>query len=372
MKTRAAVLWDLNREFEVVELDLEAPRQGEVLVRYVAAGFCHSDDLLRTGDIMPRFPLVGGHEGAGVIEAVGPGVTRVKVGDHIVTSFIPACGHCRWCSTGRQNLCDDGATILEGRMPDGTFRMRSADGQEVGAYCMLGTFAEYGVISERSCIPVDKSLPLDIIVTTACGVPTGWGSAVYAADVRPGETVVVYGIGGLGSAAVQGAVYAGALNLVAVDPLENKRQMAKQLGATHTAATAAEAHALVMDLTRGVGADKSIVLIDLVEAEHTTAAIDILSKGGTAVIVGLNGLQTMSLNYPSQALTLNQKTVKGTLYGSCSPNTDIPKLLGLYRSGKLDLDSLVTTRYSLDQCNEAYRDLRDGKNIRGVLDFSLS
>ncbi|GAA1548506.1 NDMA-dependent alcohol dehydrogenase [Nocardioides humi] len=371
MKSKAAVLWDLNQPFEVVELDLEEPRQGEVLVRYVAAGFCHSDDLLRTGDIMPRFPLVGGHEGSGVVEAVGPGVTRVAVGDHVVTSFIPACGHCRWCSTGRQNLCDDGATILEGRMPDGSFRF-SGRGQDVGAYCMIGTFAERSVVSERSLIPVDKSLPLDKIVTTACGVPTGWGASVYVADIQPGETVVIYGIGGLGSAAVQGAVHAGATNLIAVDPLENKRQMAKQLGATHTAATAEEAHEIAMDLTRGVGADKSLVITDLVQVETTTAALDVISKGGTTVFVGLNGLDKMNVVYPSQAITLNEKTIKGTLYGSCSPNRDVPKLLDLYKAGRLELDALVTNRYSLDQVNEAYADLNAGRNIRGILDFSLA
>lgn len=370
MKSKGAVLWDMNQDFEVVELDLEEPRLGEVLIRYVAAGFCHSDDLLRTGDIMPRFPLVGGHEGAGVIEAVGPGVTRVSVGDHVITSFIPACGHCRWCSTGRQNLCDDGATILEGRMPDGTFRF-SANGEDVGAYCMLGTFAEYSVVSERSVIPVDKSLPLDRIVTTACGVPTGWGAAVYVADIEPGETVVIYGIGGLGSAAVQGAVHAGALHIVAVDPLENKRQMAKQLGATHTASSAEEAQSIVQDVTRGVGADKSLVITDLVQVETTTAAIDVIRKGGTTVIVGLNGLDKLNISYASQAITLNEKTIKGTLYGSCSPNSDVPKLLSLYRGGKLELDALITNRYSLYQVNEAYQDLRDGKNIRGILDFSL-
>lgn len=370
MKTRAAVLWDLNQEFEVVELDLQEPQQAEVLVRYVAAGFCHSDDLLRTGDIMPRFPLVGGHEGAGVVEAVGPGVSRVAVGDHIITSFIPACGYCKWCSIGRQNLCDDGATILEGKMPDGTFRFSKGDIQ-VGAYCMLGTFSQYAVVSERSVIKVDKSFDLKKIVTTACGIPTGWGAAVYVADIRPGETVVIYGIGGLGSAAVQGAVHAGALNIIAVDPLENKRQNAKNLGAHYQVATAEEAHNLVMEITHGVGADKSLVITDLVQVETTTAALDVISKGGTTVIVGLNGLSAKNIQYASQAITLNEKTIKGTLYGSCSPNSDVPKLLELYRAGKLELDSQVTKSYSIDQVNEAYQDLRDGKNIRGILDFSL-
>lgn len=256
-------------------------------------------------------------------------------------------------------------------MPDGTFRF-SANGQDVGAYCMLGTFAEYSVISERSVIPVDKSLPLDKIVTTACGVPTGWGASVYVAQVEPGETVVIYGIGGLGSAAVQGAVHAGGLNIIAVDPLPNKLQMAKQLGATHTVSSAEEAHALVQELTHGVGADKSLVITDLVTVEQTTAALKVIRKGGTTVFVGLNGLDKMNVVYASQAITLNEKTIKGTLYGSCSPNSDVPKLINLYKAGKLELDSLVTNRYSLDQVNDAYQDLRDGKNIRGILDFSLA
>lgn len=366
MKSRAAVLWDLNRDFEVVELELDEPKQHEVLIRYVAAGFCHSDDLLRDGSIVPRFPLVGGHEGAGVIEAVGPGVTRVAPGDHVVCSFIPACGHCRFCATGQQNLCDLGATILDGQMPDGTFRFH--DGSvDVGAYCMLGTFAEYSVINETSCVKVDKSLPLESVVLTSCGIPTGWGSAVYVAEVQPGDTVVIYGIGGLGSAAVQGALHAGASHVVAVDPLENKRDMAKRLGATHTVSTADEAHGLVMDLTHGVGADKALVIIDLVTAEVVSAAMYAIRKGGTTVITGLAGPDTMSITFPSQHLSMFQKTIKGTLYGGCNPNHDIPRLVRLYQEGRLELDALVTSRYTLDQVNEGYADLRAGKNIRGVV-----
>ena len=186
VKTRAAVLWETGRDWEVVELDLDEPKQGEVLIRWEAAGFCHSDEHLRHGDIVPRFPIVGGHEGAGMIEKVGPGVSRVAEGDHVVTSFLPVCGHCRWCATGHSNICDLGATILEGCLPDGTFRFHG-EGQDVGGMCMLGTFSQYSTISETSCVVVDKDLPLDVVVLVGCGVPTGWGSAVYAADVTPGR-----------------------------------------------------------------------------------------------------------------------------------------------------------------------------------------
>src|SRR6266851_939859 len=181
MKTRAAVLRGVGQDFEITELDLDPPKTGEVLIRYVAAGLCHSDEHLRHGDIVPRFPLVGGHEGAGIVEEVGPGVSRVKPGDHVVCSFIPSCGFCRWCSTGQQNLCDLGATS------------------------MIGTFSQWSTISETSCVKVDDDLDLETAVLVGCGVPTGWGSAVYAAEVTPGDTVVIYGIGATGINAVQGA-----------------------------------------------------------------------------------------------------------------------------------------------------------------------
>src|ERR1700760_4615 len=197
MKTRAAVLRDAHKPFEVIELDLDGPREGEVLIKFVAAGLCHSDLHLTDGDLTPRFPIVGGHEGAGVIEEVGPGVTQVAPGDHGVWSFIPDGGVCPYCATGHQSLCDMGATILEGSFPDGSFRFH-AGGVDYGQMCMLGTFAEYATISQHSVVKVDPSLPLETAVLVGCGVPTGWGTAVYAGDVRAGDTVVIYGIGGGG------------------------------------------------------------------------------------------------------------------------------------------------------------------------------
>ncbi|HVW35414.1 MAG TPA: NDMA-dependent alcohol dehydrogenase, partial [Acidimicrobiia bacterium] len=318
MKTKAAVLWELGKNWEVVELDLDPPKQGEVLIRFVAAGLCHSDEHLRHGDIVPRFPLVGGHEGAGIIEEVGPGVTRVKPGDHVVCAFIPSCGHCRWCSTGHQNLCDLGATILEGSMPDGTFRFHSGD-NDLGGMCMLGTFSQYSTISETSCVKVDDDLDLETAVLVGCGVPTGWGSAVYAAGVEPGETVAIYGIGGIGINAVQGARCAGATNIVAIDPLPNKREMAEKLGATHSVASAAEAQELITELTRGVGADKSIVTVDVVSEEIVQAAFDVIRKGGTEVITGLADPMKQTVHLSGAVMTLFEKTVKGSLFGSANP-----------------------------------------------------
>src|SRR5579875_2261497 len=208
MRTKAAVIREPGKPWEIAELELDEPRRGEVRIAFRASGMCHSDEHLQTGDSAGRLPMVGGHEGAGVIEAVGPDVTRVKAGDHVVCSFIPACGSCRYCSTGRQNLCDAGKNASTGEFPDGTFRFH-AGGEDFGGLCVLGTFSQYTVVSEFSCIPIPDDIPFDVAALVSCGVPTGWGSAVHAAGVRPGQTVVIYGSGGVGSNAVQGAALSG-------------------------------------------------------------------------------------------------------------------------------------------------------------------
>ena len=366
MKTRAAILRGTGQDFEVTELDLDGPKAGEVLIRYVAAGLCHSDEHLRHGDIVPRFPLVGGHEGAGVIEAVGEGVTRLAPGDHVICSFLPVCGHCRWCSTGKSNLCDMGATILDGVLPDGTYRFHK-DGEDLGGMCMLGTFSEYSVISENSAVKVDPDLPLDKVVLIGCGVPTGFGSAVHAAATEPGDTIAIYGIGGIGINAVQGAALAGARNVIAIDPIALKRETAEKLGATHTAATAEEAQQLITELTRGVGADKAIVTVGVVDSEVVTNAFNAIRKGGTVVVTGLADPSKTTIEISGAILTLFEKRIQGSLFGSGDPFHDIPRMVELYQSGDLKLDELITTTYSLDQVNEGYQDLLDGKNIRGVI-----
>jgi alcohol dehydrogenase (nicotinoprotein) len=366
MKTKAAVVYEPGKPIEIEELDLDGPREGEVLIRYTHAGLCHSDVHVAHGDLEARLPMVLGHEGAGIIEEVGVGVTRVKAGDHVVCSFIPNCGVCRYCATGRQSICDMGATILEGYLPGERFPITGPRGQ-YGAMCMIGTFSQWGVISQTSVIKVDDDLPLEKAVLVGCGVPTGWGSAVNTAAVRPGDTVAVFGVGGIGINAVQGARYAGAKNVVAIDPLENKREKAMELGATHAFATAEEAQEAITQMTRGQGADSAILTVGLMSADVVAAGFTAVGKGGVVVLTGLNKLMEPTIQLPGTILTLFRKSIKGSLFGDCNPTTDIPKLLGLYQSGDLKLDEIITRTYTLDEVNEGYDDLLAGKNVRGVM-----
>ncbi|GLY71416.1 NDMA-dependent alcohol dehydrogenase [Amycolatopsis taiwanensis] len=366
MKTKAAVLHDIHQPFEIEELDLDGPAEGEVLISYTASGLCHSDLHLIDNDIPVRFPIVGGHEGAGVIEDVGPGVTTVKPGDHVVCSFIPSCGKCRYCSTGRQSLCDLGANITVGNLLDGTFRFHR-NGEDYGGMCMLGTFSERAVVSQHSVVKVDDSLPLETAVLVGCGVPTGWGTATYAGGVRPGDTVVIYGIGGVGINAVQGAAHAGAANVVVVDPVPFKRETALKLGATHAFATAAEAHEKIIELTWGQLADQALITVGTVDEDVVSSAFDAVGKGGVVVITGLASPEKLTVHVSGSVLSLFEKTIKGSLFGSANPQYDIVRLLRLYQAGQLKLDELITRRYTLEEVNEGYQDLRDGKNIRGVI-----
>ncbi|RAG82409.1 alcohol dehydrogenase [Streptacidiphilus pinicola] len=366
MKTKAAVLTGLNQPFEILELDLDGPKEGEVLIRYVAAGLCHSDLHLPSGDLPSRLPIIGGHEGAGVIEEIGPGVTRFKPGDHVVCSFIPSCGTCRSCSTGHQNLCDLGEFLLDGQLVDGTFRFHHG-GEDVGAMCSLGTFSQYATVSQFSVVKIDESIPLETAVLVGCGVPTGWGTAVNTGNVRAGDTTVIYGAGGLGMNTVQAAVAAGAKYVVVVDPQEFKRETALKFGATHAFGDATEAHEAVWEITRGQGADQALILVGHVEAPVIQSAFSVIGKGGTVVVTGLGNMEELSIQLPAAELTLWEKTIKGSLFGSCNPQYDIVKLLGLYQAGKLKLDELVTTRYKLEDLNQGYKDLVDGKNIRGIV-----
>jgi NDMA-dependent alcohol dehydrogenase len=370
MKTRAAVLTGYHKPFEIREVELDEPCPNEVLLKMSAAGLCHSDLHMMDGDNVVRFPIVGGHEAAGIVERVGPGVTRVKPGDHVVCSFTPACGVCRYCSTGKQNLCNSGATILEGSMPDGTFRMHDDELGDIGAFCMLGAFAEYSTVSELSCVKVDDWLPLDKAVLVGCGVPTGWGSAVNAGAVRPGDTTVIYGLGGVGMNAVQGAAHAGAKHVICVDPVAFKRETAREFGATHVFATAEEAATAVNELTWGEGADQAICVVGVMTEQVITDAFNVIGKGSTVVVTGVANPALLTVHVSGSDMVFNQKTIRGTLFGSSNPQYDIVRMLRLYDAGQLKLDELITTSYTLDQINDGYQDLRDGKIIRGVIDYS--
>jgi NDMA-dependent alcohol dehydrogenase len=368
MKTKAAVLWNLHEEWKVEEIDLGDPVAGEVRVKLAASGLCHSDEHLVTGDIPVQLPLIGGHEGAGIVDAVGPGVTSVKEGDHVVLGFIPACGRCRMCSTGRQNLCDLGEFLLGGvSIADGTYRAKTSSGQGLGTMCLLGTFSPYVVVHEASVIKIDDDIPLDRAALVGCGVTTGWGSAVYAAQVAPGDTVVVVGVGGVGANAVQGARIAGAKHIVAVDPVELKREQAQVFGATHTAADLDAAFTLVNDITWGRLADKAIITTGVATGDLIAPTMSLVSKGGRIVVTAVAPFAQTDVKLSLFELTLYQKELIGSIFGSANPRADIPKLLGLYRDGLLKLDELVTQTYTLEEINEGYQDMRDGKNIRGLV-----
>ncbi|WP_020418017.1 NDMA-dependent alcohol dehydrogenase [Amycolatopsis sp. ATCC 39116] len=364
--TRAAIARAPHRPWEITELQLDEPKAHEVRVKFHAAGLCHSDDHITKGDAPVRLPIVGGHEGAGVVESVGPHVTRVKPGDRIVCSYIPACGKCRPCSTGHQNMCDEGKNASTGMFADGTFRFH-ADGEDFGGFCTLGTFSQYAVVSEWACLRLPEDIPFEIGALVGCGVPTGWGSAVHAAGVRAGETVVIYGAGGVGSNAVQGARYAGAKNVVVVDPVEFKRDMAKVFGATHTFATAKEAHDFVVETTWGQLADHAICTPGVLTEEIVNAAVQVTGKGGKVTVTAVGKIDERAVHFPAGMLIGYQRQLRGALFGDSNPLYDVPRLLGLYRSGDLKLDELITRRYSLDEVNDGYQDMLDGKNIRGVI-----
>jgi S-(hydroxymethyl)glutathione dehydrogenase/alcohol dehydrogenase len=371
----------MGQDWQVEEIDLDPPKAGEVLVKMGAAGLCHSDEHMVTGDmVLPPefrelaglpdpFPLIGGHEGAGVVIEVGPGVTSVQPGDHVSGSFIPSCGTCRYCSTGRQNLCDlGGQAFMRGQITDGTSR-HHCRGEDLLTFAKLGTFSEHTVVAESSVIKVEPDLPLTAVALVSCGVATGWGSAVKRADTQPGDTVVVVGIGGIGMNAVQGAHMAGAQRVIAVDPLEFKREKAMEFGATHTASSMAEAIPMVTDLTFGQMADRVIMTPGVMYGELMAEAGMLCGKGGTIVVTAVAPVTQSEASVNLFDLAMWQKEIKGNIFGALNPRADIPRLLSMYRTGQLKLDELITNTYSLDEINEGYQDMRDGKNIRGVIVF---
>jgi NDMA-dependent alcohol dehydrogenase len=369
MKVRGAIIRTSPGSLEVAEMELEDPRPDEVQVKMVASGMCHSDDHHVTGDSpLDPCPFALGHEGAGIVTRVGPNSKGIKEGDHVVFSAIPSCGHCRWCASGMSNLCDLSAGILAGpRWTDGSYRLRLTDGQPVGQLCGISTFVEYTTASLDSVVKIDDDVPLDKACLIGCAVSTGWGSAVNVADVQPGDTVIVYGIGGLGASALQGARFAGAQNVIAVDPVPFKRQQAAVFGATHAVASAEEAAELARQFTNGQGADSAIVTVGVLGAEHVRQAFGAVRKAGTAVVTSIGPHDAVGAPISLHELTLYQKRLKGSLFGATNANWDVRRLINLYRSGDLKLDEMVTQTYSLDQVAQGYADLHAGKNIRGVV-----
>lgn len=368
MKTRAAVLWGLGQKWEVEEVDLDPPGAGEVLVQLAATGLCHSDEHLITGDLPIPLPVVGGHEGAGTVVEVGEGVDDVAEGDSVILTFLPSCGTCSYCARGMGNLCDLGAALMMGPQVDGTYRFHSR-GEDVGQMCLLGTFSEYTVVPKSSVVKIDQGTPLDKAALIGCGVTTGYGSAVRTGEVRAGDTVVVVGAGGIGMNAIQGARIAGALTIVAVDPVEFKRQQATTFGATHTATSMNDAWDLVSDITRGKLADVCVLTTDVAEASYISEALALVGKRGRVVVTAIGHPEETSMSGSLLELTLYEKQIRGALYGSSNAAHDIPRLVELYNAGSLKLDELITRDYTLDQINQGYEDMRTGRNIRGLVRF---
>jgi S-(hydroxymethyl)glutathione dehydrogenase/alcohol dehydrogenase len=368
MQTQAAVVYEHGEPFQVTSLELDEPREREVLVRVAAAGICHTDEHVRIGEMRPRLPLACGHEGAGVVERVGPGVTRCKPGDHIVFSFIPACGHCRYCLMGLSNLCVLQSRTMGGPRLDGSYRMRDSAGREVGQFCLISTFSEWTVAPEESIVVIDPDVPLDKAALVGCGVSTAFGAVAYRARVEPGSSALVMGCGGIGINVVQSLAIAGAAQIIAVDVVDTKLEAARAFGATHTLnARHDDVPKIVRGLTAGQGVDYAFEVSAAPAA--VTQAFTATRKGGTLVLIGISPADQRSLPVAPQELVLLQKSVMGTLYGSAQAAKDIPKLLALYKAGKLKLDELVTRTYRLDQINEGYADLTAGRNLRGVITF---
>jgi NDMA-dependent alcohol dehydrogenase len=368
MKTKAAVLWGLNEKWQIEDVELDPPKDSEVLVKLTASGLCHSDEHLVTGDIPMPFPVVGGHEGAGTVVAAGAMVTHVSEGDSVVLSFLPSCGRCSYCSRGMQNLCDLGAFLINGPQLDGTYRFHGR-GQGLGQMCLLGTFSEYTVVPAASVVKVDDGTALDKAALVGCGVTTGFGSAVRTAEVRAGETVIVMGIGGIGINAVQGARIAGARNIVAIDPVAFKREKALEFGATHTASTIGEAALIVNELTRGQMADSFIVTTDVAESDYIGPALDTVAKRGKVIVTAVAHPASYEISGNLFLLTMMEKQIRGSLYGSSNAQHDIPRILDLYNKGQLKLDELITREYALEDVNQGYEDMRNGINIRGLIRY---
>jgi S-(hydroxymethyl)glutathione dehydrogenase/alcohol dehydrogenase len=371
VKTKGALIWEFNQPWTIEEIEIGDPAKNEVKIQMEASGMCHSDHHLVTGGIpMMGFPVLGGHEGAGIVTEIGEGVESVAVGDHVVLSFIPSCGKCPSCQAGLRNLCDLGAGLLGGvAISDGTHRI-TAKGQPVFPMTLLGTFSPYMVVHESSVVKIDPSVPFEVACLVGCGVTTGYGSATHTAQIKPGEDVAVVGVGGVGMAALQGAVISGARNIFVIEPVEWKRDAALKFGATHAYPDMESAMMGMAEVTQGFMAKKVIVTVGEVDGADVDNYMNITSKSGTCVMTAIGSMLDTNVTLNLAMLTLMQKNLQGTIFGGGNPHYDIPQLLSMYKIGKLNLDDMITRQYRLEQINEGYQDMLEGRNIRGVIRFS--
>ncbi len=367
MKSKAAIFWEIGSKLDIQEVEVEKPHAGEVLVKLAAAGVCHSDYHVMTGHLAGPCPAIMGHEGAGVVAEVGPGVTFVKPGDHIIIMWRFSCGVCEYCSDGRPALCPAGTQIRStGRLLDGTTRFKYK-GQEIKHFAGASTFSEYTVIPERSALKIPQEFPLEIAALLGCGVITGVGAAFNSAKVKPGSTSVVVGAGGIGLNIIQGAVIAGSSKIIAIDVNDRKLDYATTFGATHVINSKQKnAVEVVKSLTDGRGVDFAFEAVG--SPETIRQAYDCLAKRGVCVAVGVAPM-TKEVAVPIMSLVFEEKVLTGSLYGSARIRQDTSMLMEMYKAKKLKLDELLTRKYPFAQINDAYENLVKGEVARSIVTF---
>lgn len=369
MKTRAAVAWKANSPLVIEEVDLQGPQHGEVLVRMVATGVCHTDLFTLSGDDPEGiFPTILGHEGGGIVEEVGTGVTTLQVGDHVIPLYTPECGVCKFCLSGKTNLCQAiRATQGKGLMPDGTTRF-SKNGTPIFHYMGTSTFSEYTVVPEIALAKINKAAPLEKVCLLGCGITTGIGAVLNTAKVEPGSTVAIFGLGGIGLSCVQGAVMAKAGRIIVVDINEDKFEMAKMLGATdfiNPKKYDAPIQDVIVELTDG-GVDYSFECIGNVNLMRQ--ALECCHKGwGESVIIGVAGAGQEISTRPFQLVT--GRVWRGSAFGGVKGRTELPGYVERYMAGEIKIDEMITFTMPLEEINTAFDYMHDGKSIRSVVIF---
>lgn len=362
---KAAVLYEAGKPLVIEEVKLASPKAGEVKVKVAANGACHSDLHVMTGDMRMPLPIVLGHEGAGIVAEVGPGVASVKEGDHVVLSFSPVCGHCYYCTQGTPHLCETRPKAL-GTLLDGTTRL-SKNGQNISHFAFTASFAEETVVPESCAIKIREDVPLDRACFVGCGTMTGIGAAINTANVQPGTSVAVIGCGGVGLNVIQGAALAGARQVIAIDLVQKKLDFAKIFGATHFINPSQDdPFKTVMDLTSGRGVDYAFEVIST--AKTIELAFKMTARRGTCTIVGVSP-EGARLSLNPNVFTMMEKRLIGSYYGSTRPRVDMPRFIDMYMDKKIKIDELVSQTFPLEKVNEAYDLLKQGSVARSVIKF---
>ena len=376
MRMKAAVLWDIKKPLTIEEIELAPPKEGEVLVKMVATGVCHSDVHYWTGDVPREKPIILGHEGAGVIQETGPGVTRFKKGDHVVLTFLPSCGKCRWCHQGEPVMCDLGGKLRTGKYLDDTYRHHIVrTNQPASVFLWVSTFAEYSIVPEASLVKAPEWLPLEKLCLLGCGFTTGFGAATNVAKIKPGETVTIIGCGGLGLSAVQGARLSSAGKIIAVDVHPEKLEMAKKFGATHTVLNKHDPQAVIdkiLEITWGLGTDYAMEFVGF-DQTHETYRIGYgaTRKNGTMLFVGVPQVSQKSLPIEARDFALWRKHLVGVLFGDAQFQVDIPRYIQMYEKKQINLDDLVTKEFRLEDINTCFQNIVAGNRVaRQVIRFN--